>query len=55
MNRPPGIYASSASRRDLARRRARLGRTSLLVRSGNWVALAALVVLAATIAQRLLG
>jgi hypothetical protein len=54
LERPIGIYASSLSRRDLARRRARM-RHSLLVRAGNWVAAGALLALGATIAQRLLG
>jgi hypothetical protein len=44
MNRPPGIYASSASRRDLARRRARR-RTPLIVRAGNWAAVGSLALL----------
>jgi hypothetical protein len=52
LERPPGIYASSLSRRDLARRRARL-RSSLLVRVGNWVGAAAVVALAVLAAQRL--
>jgi hypothetical protein len=51
MQRPTGIYASSLSRRDLARRRARL-RGPLLLRSGWWVA--ALAVVAAA-AERVLG
>ncbi len=54
MERPIGIYASSLSRRGLARRRARM-RHSLLFRAGNWVAAAALLVLGVTIAERLLG
>jgi hypothetical protein len=54
MDRPPGIYASTASRRDLARRRARR-RASLLVRSGNWVAAASLAVLVAAVVQRVVG
>jgi hypothetical protein len=54
MDRPPGIYASSASRRDLARRRARR-RAPLLVRCGNWAAAASLALLALTLLQRVLG
>lgn len=51
MQRPIGIYASTLSRRDLARRRARL-RGPLLLRPGWWVA--AVVVVAAA-AERVLG
>jgi hypothetical protein len=54
LERPIGIYASSLSRRGLARRRARM-RHSLLFRAGNWVAAAALLALGVTIAERLLG
>jgi hypothetical protein len=54
MDRPPGIYASTASRRDLARRRARR-RPPLVVRAGNWVALASLAVLALVVFQRVAG
>ena len=54
MERPPGIYASSLSRRDLARRRARL-RPPLLARTGTWVASGAFVVLAGLLAERLTG
>ncbi len=51
MERPTGIYASSLSRRDLARRRARL-RRPLLLRPGWWVAA---VVAVAAVAERVLG
>jgi hypothetical protein len=54
LERPIGIYASSLSRRGLARRRARM-RHSLLFRAGNWVAAAALLALGVTIAERLLA
>ena len=54
MERPIGIYASSLSRRGLARRRARM-RRSLLARAGNWFAAAALIALGVEIAQRLLA
>ena len=54
MERPPGIYASSLSRRGLARRRARM-RHSLLARAGNWLAAGALLALGAAVAERLLG
>lgn len=54
MERPPGIYASSLSRRDLARRRARL-RSSWLVRVGNWAAVVACVALVAVLALRVLA
>jgi hypothetical protein len=52
MDRPPGIYASSLSRRDLARRRARL-RSTLMVRAANWLGGAAVVALAVVLAMRL--
>ena len=52
MQRPTGIYASSLSRRDLARRRARL-RPPLLARTGTWVASGVFVALAAVLAERL--
>jgi hypothetical protein len=52
MDRPPGIYASSLSRRDLARRRARM-RPSLAVRAGNWVGAAVVVALAVMLAEHL--
>ena len=54
MERPIGIYASSLSRRGLARRRARM-RHSLLARAGNWVAAGALLALGAALVERLLG
>jgi hypothetical protein len=54
MDRPPGIYASSLSRRDLARRRARL-RPPLLARTGTWAASGAILALAAVLAERLVG
>jgi hypothetical protein len=54
LQRPTGIYASSLSRRDLARRRARL-RPPLLARTGTWVASATFVALAAVLAERLVG
>jgi hypothetical protein len=52
MDRRPGIYASSLSRRDLARRRARL-RPPLAFRAGGYAAAGALVALAAVLAERL--
>jgi hypothetical protein len=52
MDRPTGIYASSLSRRDLARRRARM-RSSLLMRVGNWVGAATVIALAVVVAERL--
>jgi hypothetical protein len=51
LQRPTGIYASSLSRRDLARRRARL-RPPILARTGTWVASGAFVALAAVLAER---
>jgi hypothetical protein len=51
MDRPPGIYASSLSRRDLARRRARL-RPPLVFRAGSYAVAAALVALLAVLAER---
>jgi hypothetical protein len=54
LQRPTGIYASSLSRRDLARRRARL-RPPLLARTGTWVASGAFVGLAALLAERLVA
>jgi len=54
LERPIGIYASSLSRRDLARRRART-RHSLVVRAGNWVAAGALLALGVVLAERLVG
>jgi hypothetical protein len=55
MDRPPGIYASSASRRDLARRRARRRRPLLLVRAGNWLAVLVACGVTVTLAERLAG
>jgi hypothetical protein len=55
MDRPLGIYASSASRRDLARRRARRRRALLLVRAGNWLTVLLVCGAALTLAQRLAG
>lgn len=52
MERPPGIYASSLSRRDLARRRARM-RSSLVARAANWIGAGAVIVLAVVLAERL--
>jgi hypothetical protein len=54
LERPIGIYASSLSRRDLARRRARM-RPPRVQRAGSWVAAGALVALAALLAERLVG
>ena len=54
MERPPGIYASSLSRRDLARRRARM-RPPLMVRAGSYAAAGALVALVAVLAVRLMA
>jgi hypothetical protein len=54
MERPTGIYASSLSRRDLARRRARL-RPPLLFRAGSYAVAGALVALAAVVAERLVA
>ena len=54
MERPPGIYASSLSRRDLARRRARM-RPPLMLRSGSYAAAGALVALVAVLAERLMA
>ena len=53
MERPPGIYASSLSRRGLARRRARM-RPPLLMRASSY-AVAGAIVLAAVVAERLVG
>ena len=57
MDRPPGIYASTASRRDLARRRARArrGRFREALRSGNWAAVVALGALVVTLVERVAG
>jgi len=54
LQRPTGIYASSLSRRDLARRRARL-RPPLLARTGTWVMSGAILALAAVLAERRVG
>jgi hypothetical protein len=54
LQRPLGIYASSLSRRDLARRRARL-RPPLLARTGTWVTSGALLAVAALLTERLAG
>jgi hypothetical protein len=54
MERPPGIYASSLSRRDLARRRARL-RPPLLLRVGSYAVAGAVVALVAVLAERLMA
>ena len=51
MERPPGIYASSLSRRDLARRRARM-RPPLMVLAGSYAAAGPLVALVAVLAER---
>jgi len=55
MERPIGIYASSLSRRDLARRRARLRRPFLLGRLWGWPSLVIAGGLAAILAERLAG
>jgi hypothetical protein len=55
MERPIGIYASSASRRDLARRRARLRRPALVSRPSQWLIVFLAGGLAAMLAERLLG
>jgi hypothetical protein len=54
LDRPLGIYASSLSRRDLHRRRARRRHPSLAARMGNGVAVVAFVALAAMVAERLM-
>jgi hypothetical protein len=54
LQRPTGIYASSLSRRGLARRRARL-RPPLLARTGTWVMSGAILALAAVLGERLVG
>jgi hypothetical protein len=54
LQRPTGIYASSLSRRDLARRRARL-RPPILARTGTWVAFGAVVAVATVLAERLVA
>ena len=54
MERPPGIYASSLSRRDLARRRARM-RPPRVLRAGSYAVAGALVALVAVVAERLVA
>jgi hypothetical protein len=54
MERPPGIYASSLSRRDLARRRARM-RPPLVLRAGSYAVAGVLVALVAVLAERLVA
>jgi hypothetical protein len=54
MERPPGIYASSLSRRDLARRRARM-RPPLVLRAGSYAVAGTLVALVAVVAERLVA
>jgi hypothetical protein len=54
MGRPIGIYASSLSRRDLARRRARL-RAPWALRAGAWAATVAAMGAAALLAERLVA
>jgi hypothetical protein len=54
LERPIGIYASSLSRRGLARRRARM-RPPLTQRAGSWVAGGTLLALAGLLAERLMG
>ncbi len=51
MERPAAIFASTLTRRALARRRARLRRGPRLAWAGN----TAIVVLGAAVAERLLG
>jgi hypothetical protein len=53
MQRPIGIYASSLSRRQLARRRARC--RPPLARAANWIAACGLLALAGVVAERLLA
>jgi hypothetical protein len=53
MEQRPGIYASSVSRRDIARRRARM-RHSFLPRPGSFVVVG-LLAAAAVAVERLLG
>jgi hypothetical protein len=53
MERPPGIYASSLSRRDLARRRARM-RPPVVLRASSY-AVAGAVVLVAVVTERLVA
>jgi hypothetical protein len=54
MERPRGIYASSLSRRDLARRRARL-RPPLFFRASSYAAAGVLVAVVAVLAERLMA
>jgi hypothetical protein len=54
MERPPGIYASSLSRRDLAGRRARM-RPPLLLRVGSYAVAGVLVALVGVLAERLVA
>jgi hypothetical protein len=54
MERPRGIYASSLSRRDLARRRARL-RPPLVLRASSYAVAGALVTLVAVVAERFIA
>ena len=54
MERPIGIYASSLSRRGLARRRARM-RPPLVQRAGSWIVAGGLLALGALLAERLVG
>jgi hypothetical protein len=55
MERPLGIYASSASRRDRVWGRARRRRSLFAMRATAWMALACIGVLAAAVAERLVG
>jgi hypothetical protein len=55
MERPLGIYASSASRRDRVWGRPRRRRSLLAVRARVWTALVVGGVLAAAVAERLTG
>ena len=54
MDRPRRIYASSLSRRDLARRRARL-RPPLIFRASSYAAAGVLVAVVAVLAERLMA
>jgi hypothetical protein len=55
MERPLGIYASTASRRDRVWGRGRRRRSLLRWRAGAWTVLACVGVLAAAVAERLIG
>jgi len=55
MPRPTAIYASSLSRRDLARRRARRRRSGRFLRAGTWAAVVSTAMLVAIVAQRLVA